>query len=65
MSGIFLNGRYIRDIYLNGRKIKLAYCNHRRIFNLASSPIVADMSCFSNGHWIDEYPWLDNVKWND
>ena len=64
MSGIFLNGRYIKDIYLNGRKIKLAYCNHRRIFNLASSPIVT-ISCFSNGYWMDEYPWLDNVKWND
>lgn len=26
---------------------------------------VGDFSCFSNGYWIDEYPWVDDLLWND
>lgn len=22
-------------------------------------------SCFSNGYWIDEYSWTDNLPWKD
>ena len=22
-------------------------------------------SCFSNGYWIDEYPWIDDNEWVD
>ena len=22
-------------------------------------------SCFALGHWIDEYPWTDNLPWVD
>lgn len=23
------------------------------------------LSCYSNGYWIDEYPWIDDQVWND
>ena len=23
------------------------------------------LSCFSNGYWIDDYPWLDDAVWVD
>lgn len=22
-------------------------------------------SCFSNGYWMDEYPWVDDRTWTD
>lgn len=23
------------------------------------------LSCYSNGYWIDQYPWADNTYWVD
>lgn len=61
MKGIFINGRRIDSIFLNGRKISFVYRKGRLIWNLED----LIKSCYSNGYWLDEYSWIDDLSWKD
>lgn len=62
--GIYINGRPIQTIYYNGRNIKAVYSNGRLIWSIKGSNKIYQC-CFSNGYWIDEYPWFDDQRWVD
>lgn len=58
---IRINNRGISGIYIGSRKIAAVYHGHRLVW----SKIKGVISCYSNGYWIDEYPWVDDQVWTD
>lgn len=62
--GIFNTGRSIDNIYNSNRSIKAIYNNGRLIWSIDSQNINKN-SCFSNGYWEDQYPWVDDEVWQD
>lgn len=73
-GNIFINNRSIDAIYVNGREIEAVYKDGRLIWKKGPDPVDPDQpitpggiqkSCYSNGYWLDEYPWLDELYWND
>lgn len=57
--GIQFNKEDLLAAYLNGKQISYIAINGQEIW-----PTII-LSCFSNGFWNDEYPWLDEYLWVD
>ena len=49
-------------MYINGQKILSVYTQGQLVW---PEDITEVLSCFSNGYWVDEYPWIDNVSWEN
>ena len=58
---IHINNRDISGVYKGSRGIAAIYKGHRLVW----SKITEIISCFSNGYWVDEYPWVDDQSWTD
>jgi len=58
---IQINNHDIQGVYSNSKTILAVYSG----VHLVWSKINELISCFSNGYWIDEYPWLDDASWTD
>ena len=58
---IHINNRDISDIYRASRAIVEVYKGHRLVWQKIKEII----SCYSNGYWVDEYPWVDDTFWKD
>lgn len=58
---IRINNRDISGIYIKSRGIAAVYLAHRLVWSKLQQAI----SCYSNGYWIDEYPWVDDQSWTD
>lgn len=58
---IYINNREISNVYKGSRGILAAYKANRLVW----TRIRELLSCFSNGYWIDEYPWADDQVWTD
>lgn len=58
---IYINNRSISDVYRGSRAIAAIYNGHRLVW----TKIRQIISCYSNGYWIDEYPWVDEQCWTD
>lgn len=58
-------------IHINRHNITGVYGGHREITRVYSglklvwSKLTEIMSCYSNGYWIDQYPWIDDAFWKD
>ena len=64
--GIYINNRPVIAIYRNGQSISQVYTNTQLVWPIPSiNPDSPMLSCFSNGYWIDEYPWDDGEGWVD
>ena len=50
-------------MYRNGQRILAVHTQGQMIW--PEEIINEILSCFSNGYWIDEYPWADNDTWVD
>ena len=61
---IYKNNRLISSIYYSNRAIKSVYKGYKLIWTKDKNNQQI-LSCFSNGYWIDEYPWDDNLSWTD
>ena len=57
---IQINNRNIIGIHKGTREIMTVYRGTRLIWEKSG-----DFSCFSNGYWIDKYPWVDTETWTD
>ena len=55
------NNKKIIAMYRNGQPILAVHTQGQIIW---PEEIIL-LSCFSNGYWIDEYPWSDNDTWVD
>ena len=58
---IRINNRGISGVYKESRGIAAIYKGHRLVW----TKIKQIISCYSNGYWIDEYPWVDEQSWTD
>lgn len=58
---IQIKNRNIVDIRLGTREIMSVYLGTRLIWEKLNEIL----SCFSNGYWTDDYPWVDNETWTD
>lgn len=61
---IKINNKTIIDIYVNNRIIKEVRKGVNLIWQKVND-IIDILCCFSNGYWIDQYPWEDNTSWKD
>lgn len=58
-------------IHINNHNITGVYSGHRDIVKVYSglhlvwSKITEILSCYANGYWIDQYPWIDDAFWKD
>lgn len=58
---IRINNRNISGVYIESRGIAAIYEGHKLVWEKIKEII----SCYSNGYWIDEYPWVDDQVWTD
>ena len=58
---IHVNNKDVSGVYSGSKEIIAVYSG----LTLVWSKINEFISCFSNGYWIDEYPWLDDASWTD
>lgn len=61
---IRFGNKKIVAMYINGQSILSVYTQGQQIW--PEEAIIDEiLSCFSNGYWIDEYPWVDEQSWTD
>ena len=61
---IRFGNKKIVAMYINGYNILSVYTQRQQIW--PEEAIIDEiLSCFSNGYWIDEYPWADDTPWTD
>ena len=58
---IHVNNKDISGVYSGSKEIIAVYSGLKLVWSKINELI----SCFSNGYWIDEYPWLDDASWTD
>lgn len=58
---IRINNKNIVEIFLGSKEISTIYKQTQLVW----SKIKEIISCYSNGYWIDEYPWIDDQSWTD
>lgn len=58
---IHINNHDITGVYSGSRDIIRVYSG----LHLVWSKITEILSCYANGYWIDEYPWVDDAFWKD
>jgi hypothetical protein len=61
--GIYKNGKSVVGIYYTGIPITEVYVGKHKVW--AGKDTLIILSCYYNGHWIDEYPWTDDTPWTD
>ena len=49
----------VTEVYVGSQPIQAIYNGSTLLFENASK------ICFSNGYWVDEFPWDDNSYWMD
>ena len=60
---IRIGNNKIIAMYRNGQRVLAVHTQGQMIW---PEEIVNEiLSCFSNGYWVDEYPWADNDTWVD
>lgn len=59
---IHINHHDITGVYSGSRDIVAVYSGLRLVWSKLGNTL---LSCYSNGYWIDEYPWLDDLQWAD
>ena len=57
------NNNKLIAMYRNGQRILAVYTQGSLMW--PEEIINEILSCFSNGYWLDEYPWADNDTWVD
>lgn len=60
---IRFGNKKIVAMYINGQNILSVYTQEQQIW--PEEVINEILSCFSNGYWIDEYPWVDEQSWTN
>ena len=60
---IRFGNKKIVAMYINGQDILSVYTQEQQIW--PEEVINEILSCFSNGYWIDEYPWVDEQSWTN
>lgn len=60
---IRIGNNKIIAMYRNGQRILAVHTQGQMIW--PEEIINEILSCFSNGYWMDEYPWVDNDTWVD
>lgn len=58
---IRINNKDISDIHLGTRVVLSVYLGTKLVWE----KLTEVLSCFSNGYWIDNYPWVDTEIWTD
>ena len=58
---IRINNKDISDIHLGTRGVLSVYLGTKLVWE----KLTEVLSCFSNGYWIDNYPWVDTEIWTD
>ena len=58
---IVFNNKEITDIHLGRKAILAVYKGAKLVWE----KITEIFSCFSNGYWMDNYPWVDTETWTD
>ena len=56
--GINVGSQELVDVLIGTKDVSV-YIGEEQIWP------VLDNICFSNGFWVDEYPWDDNFYWRD
>ena len=63
---IRLGNSKVIAMYINGWKVLSVYTQGQLVWPEQEDEIIDKiLSCFSNGYWIDEYPWTDDTSWTD
>lgn len=58
---IHINNHNITGVYSGLRDVVAVYSGLKLVWSKVGSLL----SCYSNGYWIDEYPWTDGLQWAD
>lgn len=61
---LHVNNHEITGIYRGLQDISNVYNGVYLVWTKDKGPLLV-LCCFSNGHWIDEYPWVDTEVWTD
>ena len=61
---IRINNKDISNIHLGTRGVLSVYLGTKLVWR-KQAEVIETLSCFSNGYWIDDYPWADNTPWTD
>ena len=61
---VHINNHRITGIYRGLQEIDRVY-NGKYIVWIKPIELGIILCCFSNGYWIDEYPWVDTEVWTD
>lgn len=66
---LHINNHKITGIYRGLQEISRVYNGYYLVWvkgqNTSGGSDYTILCCFSNGHWIDEYPWIDTEVWTD
>lgn len=58
-----LENKEIQALHINGYPVLSIYMLGQLIWPPETDKTI--LSCYSNGYWIDEYPWIDDNTWLD
>lgn len=61
---LHINNHEITGIYRGLQEIDNVYSGLHLVWTKDSGDTII-LCCFSNGYWIDEYPWADTEVWTD
>lgn len=69
-----INGKAPVDIRINNKPILAIMINGARVWPIEKDPepenpvdvnVLAVLSCFGMGCWVDDFTWNDNAIWSD
>lgn len=49
----------VAEIWVGDKPIQAIYIGNQLVYENAAK------ICFTNGYWVDEFPWDDNSYWRD
>lgn len=58
---IRINNKDVVNIYIGSKPLNSIYKKDKLVWGKTKEIL----SCFSNGYWIDAYPWVDSQVWSD
>lgn len=62
---IHINSHDIQGVYSGLKDILKVYSGLKLVWSKASESDSELLCCYSNGYWMDEYPWIDDNAWAD
>jgi len=63
---IRINNKNIVEIFLGSKEISAIYKQTKLVWKKKTKEEYEYiLCCYSNGYWIDEYPWVDDQIWVD